>query len=285
MPEAPLELDLAESVAEPEAETVKAEPESAQPSPKGREIPKLYREMMEAQKRLKGLATQGLVWGGLVAGFALVLTAAYVFRIEAVRLMPSVAGAYAAVGLPVNAVGLEIIRSSGQPTLSKGRFAAEITATVRNMTNKAITVPPVYAAVTDAAGKPVMELTLSPGTLVVPAGETAEMVLVIPDPMNKAKLVELKFDLEALKAAEKAKKSKGKSHAAAPAHKANVTHDKDHDAKGHAPAVPHAAAPHEPAHGPAPEPHPAPAPEYATPGLRPALPADAMPHSPEPAHH
>ncbi|MFN3229397.1 MAG: zinc-ribbon domain-containing protein [Asticcacaulis sp.] len=298
MPEPALELDLAEAVAEPDVQPVKDMPKAAKPEPKGREIPKLYREMIEAQKRLKGLATQGLVWGGLVAGFALVLTAAYVFRIEAVRLMPSVAGAYAAVGLPVNAVGLEIIRTSGRPILSKGRFAAEITATVRNITDKAITVPPVHAAAVDVAGKPVTELTLLPGTLVVPAGETAEMVLVVPDPMNKVSLVELGFDLEAFKAAEKAKKAKGKTHAAAPAHKTRVAHDSGHADKGHDPADSHApashAAPatdtHGPAHEPATPPHPAPGhgPEThapASPGLRPALPAEAVPHAPEPAHH
>ncbi|MDB5420731.1 MAG: hypothetical protein JWR59_678, partial [Brevundimonas sp.] len=80
-------------------------PESLAETP-APELPKAFRARAEEQRRVRRAATHGAVWAGLASVFVAILGAAWLFRIEVVDLYPRAAAAYAMVGSPVNATGL-----------------------------------------------------------------------------------------------------------------------------------------------------------------------------------
>ncbi len=68
---------------------------------------------------MREAATTGVVWAGMAAAMAAVLAVALVFRVDAVKLWPSAAGAYAAVGLKVNRLGLDFEGVRWEPALQE----------------------------------------------------------------------------------------------------------------------------------------------------------------------
>src|SRR5690606_3253980 len=107
--EEPLELSVSPPGLEPAAFSRREEPEVPEslaetPAP---ELPRAFRARAEQQRRLRRAAAHGVVWAGIASGFAALLAAAWLFRVEVVETMPRAAAAYAAVGLTVNPTGLE----------------------------------------------------------------------------------------------------------------------------------------------------------------------------------
>jgi predicted Zn finger-like uncharacterized protein len=143
-PEAPTlasQLDSAEQIAGAGAETDEP-PVSALP---GEELPKVFRARADAERRLREATATGVIWAGMAAAMAVVVVAALIFRIDVVRIMPGSAGAYAAVGLPVNTVGLVIDRDSikALPLMQDGHAAVTITGSIRNITEHEVVSPPL----------------------------------------------------------------------------------------------------------------------------------------------
>jgi predicted Zn finger-like uncharacterized protein len=87
-------------------EDVADSPESLAETP-APELPRAFRARAEQQRRLRRAAAHGVVWAGIASGFAALLGAAWLFRVEVVEMAPRAAAAYAAVGLTVNPTGLE----------------------------------------------------------------------------------------------------------------------------------------------------------------------------------
>ncbi len=137
------QLESAEQipVAALEAE-VEEPPVSALP---GEELPKVFRARADAERRLRAATATGVIWAGMAAAMAVMVIGALIFRIDVVRIMPGSAGAYAAVGLPVNTVGLVIDRDSikAQPSMQDGHAAVTITGTIRNITEHEVVAPPL----------------------------------------------------------------------------------------------------------------------------------------------
>ena len=189
LPETPLDLTLSEDGA------AAHDPMAAAPSPElhAKELPKVFRARREEKKRVREAATQGAVWAAAAAVLALLVAAALVFRIDVVRLWPKSASAYAAVGLPVNQVGLTIEKVQAQPALQDGRAALMVTGVVRNIRSKPVAVPPLDVALLDKAGKRVGGAKGRAGDPTAPAGGVRAFSIAVLDPPASATDVEVTF--------------------------------------------------------------------------------------------
>lgn len=167
----------------------------AGPTPElnARELPKAFRARREEDKRVREAAAQGAVWAAVIAVLALLVAAALVFRLDVVRAWPRTASAYAAVGLPVNQVGLTIEQVQAQPALQDGRAALMVTGLVRNIRSKATASPPLRVALLDKAGKRVAGTTARIGDPMVPAAGVRAFSVAVLDPPASANQVEVTF--------------------------------------------------------------------------------------------
>jgi predicted Zn finger-like uncharacterized protein len=120
----------------PEAEPAvgSGEPDLAQTP--AEELPKVFRQKAEAKRRTREAMTAGLVWGAMAAGLALLVLTAVVFRVQVVQLWPRTAGAYAAVRLPVNPLGVAPDNVQAAPGLEDGRAALIVTGAERNIESR-----------------------------------------------------------------------------------------------------------------------------------------------------
>jgi predicted Zn finger-like uncharacterized protein len=187
----PIELAVAAKPERPRAEDLQA----VKPS----RLPAKYRELLEDKKRLRALAAQGMVWAGLAVSMAVVLACAFVFRVDVIRTMPALAGAYQSVGIKVNPTGLELQNYTAEAALKGGRFVVRVQAKVKNLRSVATPVPPVRVKLYNADQSVFDTRTIASGGLIVAPGETRTLVFDVADPSNLTSALDLGFDLVALK--------------------------------------------------------------------------------------
>lgn len=197
---------------EPETPTLASQVESAEQLPEtvgegdeppvsalpGEELPKVFRARADAERRLREATTTGVIWAGMAAAMAVVVVAALIFRIDVVRIMPGSAGAYAAVGLPVNTVGLVIDRDSikAQPSMQEGHAAVTITGAIRNITEHAVTAPPLRVELLSKDDKRVAGQLAAAADARIPPGEVRHFSITFLDPPRSAKDLQIGFATE-----------------------------------------------------------------------------------------
>ncbi|MBW8881525.1 MAG: zinc-ribbon domain-containing protein [Asticcacaulis sp.] len=192
-PEDPIELPLA-------PEPAPARPEELQ-AVKAKKLPGRYRAMMEDKKRLKALTAQGIVWAALGATALIVLIVGFFLRVDIVRAFPRVAGAYAMVGLPVNASGLTLVSGDGdsKAAFKNGRFVVTVTAKVTNLRNKPTAIPPIKVKLLDGTLQQFDYVVIPSNGLVVEPHATRTLTFDVRDPKNLVAHLDLDFDLEGMK--------------------------------------------------------------------------------------
>jgi len=170
---------------------------------KAEKLPSRYRAFLQDKKRLKALTAQGLVWAGLGAAFIAVMGLAYGLRVDIVRAFPRVAGAYAMVGLKVNATHLEFGGKSADASFKGGRFFVTVKAQIRNISDKSVPVPPVRVKLMDSSLQTFSSLLIPANGLIVPPHQTRTLTFDVADPKNMTSSIDMDFDLEAMKTADK----------------------------------------------------------------------------------
>lgn len=228
---------------EREEEVAPTKPEQLK-AVKAKILPAKYRAMLSAQAKLRAVAIEGMVWGGLAALALLALSLAYVMRVDIVRAFPRIAGAYAMVGLKTNGTNLQFGDYKATTSLKGGRFVVTVEAQVNNVSDEPTPVPPVRVRLLDATQAQFNSVLMPPGNLVVAPHATRTLTFDVPDPKDQVASLDLTFDLVAMKAMKS-----GKTHAPAK----TETHGEDaHGAaagsegaapqdNGHAPEAAHPA--------------------------------------------
>ncbi len=184
----------------PAAEPPPARPEDLQ-AVKAKKLPGQYRAMIEGKKRLKALTAQGIVWGAMAATAVMILALGYLLRVDITRTFPRVAGAYAMVGIPVNAAGMTLVSgdNDSKAAFKNGRFVVTVTAQVTNLRDKPTPVPPIKVKMLDATLQQFDDMVIPSSGLVVAPHATRTLTFDVRDPKNMVAHLDLDFDLEGMK--------------------------------------------------------------------------------------
>jgi predicted Zn finger-like uncharacterized protein len=185
-------------------------PESLAETP-APELPKAFRARAEEQRRVRRAATHGAVWAGLASVFVAILGAAWLFRVEVVELYPRAAAAYAAVGSPVNPVGLQF-EAIGAKALLNDPDKVVVSGALRNVRDKEVVAPSVRVALLDAHGAEIGHAVVPIDAAPVLPGGVQGFAVVIRDP--GARGANISVDFVATPRGNRA----GKADHAAPAH-------------------------------------------------------------------
>lgn len=131
-----------------------------------------------------------------LAGVSLLLVligAGMAFRTEIVRQFPDLAGAYEALGLGVNIVGLEFRDVTTLVTLRGGSRVMQVDARIYSVAARDVAVPPVVVTLLDANNTPLYEWSVAPAAKTLEPGEVVDFSAQLNTPPLAATRVRLTF--------------------------------------------------------------------------------------------
>jgi predicted Zn finger-like uncharacterized protein len=167
---------------------------AAVPPPPAPPLPQRFRAQAHQARAARQAMAAGMVWAMLGAAFLLLLGGAALFRVQVVRLIPAAAGAYAAVKLPVNPIGLTLETVEGAAGLREGRAVLVITGRQRNIEAAARHAPALKVSLLDKNGRTVATQTLAPAPHAIAPGETRPFEAVFENPPFSAAEFQVDFD-------------------------------------------------------------------------------------------
>lgn len=135
-----------------------------------------------------------LAGAGVAAALVLALGGAVIFRQPLSERVPAVAPLFAAIGLPVNTLGLVIEGVKQQATFQAGRPVLSVTGAIRNVRKRSIEAPPIHINLVDKAGKPVAGVLAQPLNAKVPPGATRYFAVTLADPPAGAHALDIAFE-------------------------------------------------------------------------------------------
>lgn len=151
-------------------------------------------------KRLRDLASHlpaaqlGRVLRGLGIGLLVaVIGGGIVFRTEIVRVVPDLAGLYAAVGLRVNVIGLDFSDVSTLLSRHGDNDVLTVNATIYGVETRRVMVPPVVVTLLGDDDKPVYAWSVAPKQRDLEPGEVISFSAELATPPDAAKQVRLSF--------------------------------------------------------------------------------------------
>jgi predicted Zn finger-like uncharacterized protein len=121
------------------------------------------------------------------------LVALLALRTELVRAFPALAAPYAAIGLPVNVIGLSFETPKLLSSFRDGKPLMMITARIRSVASRTVPVPPVQVSLVDAAGAVIYEWIVTPRVGEMEPGEVMEFSTEVSAPPAGAATVRLSF--------------------------------------------------------------------------------------------
>lgn len=140
---------------------------------------------MARMRRTARLGAFVLLVSILMLGFAI--------RADLVTWFPALAGLYAAIGMPVNVVGLEFVDSKTLTSFRGGKPVMLITSRIRSVASQTVPVPPVLVSLVDAGGATVYEWTVTPKATTMAPGEVFDFSTEVSAPPQGAVTVRLSF--------------------------------------------------------------------------------------------
>ncbi|MGV8954327.1 MAG: zinc-ribbon domain-containing protein [Cypionkella sp.] len=147
--------------------------------------------VMESQLPLARMRRGARVLGAitLVAMFA----GSYLAREQMVDQFPSMAGVYAALGMPVNVVGLEFEKLNTLHTLRDGKDVLIVSADIVGINKAPVVLPAVVVTLLDEHGKGLYEWSVTPEARDLMAGERVGFETQLQMPPVSAARVRLSF--------------------------------------------------------------------------------------------
>lgn len=178
-----------EEIAEAESRPVISPAVRAQKKAEGR----FRRRQRSIENRLPAARLRRLARIGAFVALAVVLAGLYAFRVEIVRMAPSLAGLYAAVGLPVNIVGLDFTSISTEMARRDGVDVLAVAGTIYPVTAREVSVPPVLVEIRDRNGASLYEWSVTLPQRTLQPGETLRLATELASPPAGATSVRLSF--------------------------------------------------------------------------------------------
>jgi predicted Zn finger-like uncharacterized protein len=186
--------EVVKSIAEIKAAIAPRVPEppapakAAEPKPAAKTSTKADQPHGSALKRL-----YPVVRGGAVVVLIALVGGLILFRTEIVRALPDMAGIYAAVGLPVNVVGLEFSDVTTLVTRLGDGSALVVSAKIRSVNSRRTAIPPIVATLLDEHGVAVYEWSVTSPAPDVAPGEVVELSAELAAPPEGARELRLSF--------------------------------------------------------------------------------------------
>lgn len=183
---------------EPAKPTLRKEPLPADPAPKpvgGMEPVKpheVVRKRAETRRQRSRQTVEGAGWAVVAASCVLLLGAAWLFRVDIVDTFPRTASAYAAIGVPVNPLGLEVRDLRASPSEDE-EGALVIEGVVANTTGRDRPTLPLRAVITGEDGSVLVEWVVMLDSLSLPARGEESFRSVLSDPPEGAAELEVLF--------------------------------------------------------------------------------------------
>ena len=175
---APAVLDIAAAAPDP-SEDIEFVPGPMRPPRKAK-----------AKGGSRGVAVGVAVIGVLAAAVAGLVA----FRAQVAGTVPGAAPLFAAVGLPVNTLGLAFEGVAWKPVLLAGRPVMSVTGAIRNTTKAAISSPPVRVSLLDDKKTALVSYDLAITNAKVPPGGLRYFAWNLPDPPAGAHGLEIRFN-------------------------------------------------------------------------------------------
>ena len=165
--------------------------DQAMVAPDGPSGPRLLPE-----RRKSGSGKSTLAVSPPLAAFAallILLTGAVIFRTSLVRLSPSLASLFAAIGLPVNTEGLALESLAPRIENDGSRQALIVSGTVRNLTRSERDVPELRLAILDINGRELAVLAAPPPQPRLGSAQSAAFTVRVAVPASGGERYELRF--------------------------------------------------------------------------------------------
>ncbi len=188
------------ALAKPASPPAQVEKPKPVPPATPEEAARLYERRKALEKRQQ-LLKRNLPQARLRRAWRMVLTIALLtlvgggifLREPITRMVPDMAGIYAAVGLPVNVVGIEFEEVKTLRSLRNGAEVLSITANLVNVSGRSVPVPPVLVSLLDAEGEVLFEWSVVPQVQVMQAGDWSEFSTQLTSPPEGAADLHLSF--------------------------------------------------------------------------------------------
>ena len=128
-----------------------------------------------------------------VALLAVLLVGALLWRVELVRQVPDLAGLYAAVGLPVNVLGLEFDEVKTLTSRRDGDSVLSVSGKIRSTEGRRLPVPPVLVTLLDADDQQIYQWSMVTRMRDIEPGEVIDFSTELNRPPEGAARVQLSF--------------------------------------------------------------------------------------------
>lgn len=122
-----------------------------------------------------------------------ILLLGYALRTDLVTWFPQLAGLYAAIGMPVNVVGLEFEDAKTLTLLRDGKTVMQISARIRSVAPRTVPLPPVLVSLLNAQGAPVYQWAVTPPAPSMDPGDVVPFATEMSAPPEAAVTVRLSF--------------------------------------------------------------------------------------------
>lgn len=190
--------DRAEPEAGPPHEEMLEEAPRAAPEPTEDDLNFVTAPLTPARKaKPKPPPLAAYVAGGVAVGLVLLGGGIILARQPIAEIVPATAPMFAAIGLPVNTLGLVIEQVKSQPRFQGGRPVLSVTGAIRNVRDEPIQAPPIRVSLLGGDGKAMGGLVAQPLNGRVPPGARRYFALTLPDPPAGARQLEVAFAPEA----------------------------------------------------------------------------------------
>lgn len=138
-----------------------------------------------------------VIAAGAGVGAAVLLAGVILAREQVVGIVPATGALFAAIGLPVNTIGLVIEDVNSKETFLAGRPVLAVTGAIRSVRKEPADAPPIRVSLLDKDGKALASLVAEPLNGRIPPGAKRYFAVSLNDPPAGARELEVAFDPEA----------------------------------------------------------------------------------------
>ncbi len=150
-------------------------------------------ETIIAPSRWLERAGLALGWMALAAILLTIGWSAILYRQDIAELWPQSSSLYAAIGMPVNTLGIEFRNRDARFETENGQDVLVIAGDIVNITSRELTVPSIRIFLTDGAGRELYHWSFSPNAATLAPGQWASFHTRLSGPPAATRHIELRF--------------------------------------------------------------------------------------------